>query len=244
MFGGDVECKVVRAQKQQDKKQQAALLLYRHVCYNRSFKQSDRCWYVVSYRLDTQISTYHSSDTLAKRANSRVAILRPSHNEPQARQCRVIIPLVNDVLRTHVFCFHSQAPATSLPLAGVLRPASDLCLLFQAVRSSRLSFHGMSRNTWRGIFDTWFLHRLSHDRTKLFPIILIINQVVKQTYSTGRSTVLLVLPTNCYQALRSAPLYQLTTTISRAGSSTLRCTSPSDCLRDESLTQSPSWNSD
>lgn len=46
--------------------------------------------------------------------------LKPSHNEPQARQCRVIIPLVNDVLRTYVFYFHSQAPATSLPLAGVL----------------------------------------------------------------------------------------------------------------------------
>lgn len=31
----------------------------------------------------------------------------PYYHQPQARQCRMIMPLVNDVFRAHVFCFHS-----------------------------------------------------------------------------------------------------------------------------------------
>ena len=63
--------------------------------------------YMPLYRYDTQISTYHVSDLQAERTTSKIAIPKSSHNEPQARQYRMILPMVNDVFRAHVFCFHS-----------------------------------------------------------------------------------------------------------------------------------------
>jgi len=63
--------------------------------------------HMLLYRYDTQISTYHVSDSQAERANSNIAIPKSFHNEPQARQYRMIMPLMNNVLRAHVFCFHS-----------------------------------------------------------------------------------------------------------------------------------------
>ena len=74
------------------------------------------------HRCHVQISVYSTSDDLAERANSKIAILKPCHNEPQARQCRMIVPLVNDVFQAHVFCSHGYAPATSSPLAVILWP--------------------------------------------------------------------------------------------------------------------------
>lgn len=63
--------------------------------------------HMLLYRYDTQISTYHVSDFQAERANSKIKIPESFHNEPQARQYRMIMPLVNDFLRAHVFCFQS-----------------------------------------------------------------------------------------------------------------------------------------
>jgi hypothetical protein len=66
---------------------------------------------------------------------------------------RVLLPRLGS---SHVFAtrWHSVA-------------ASDLRLLFHSVRSSRLSFHGMSWKVWPGIFDTRLLRRLFHNQTNL-----------------------------------------------------------------------------
>lgn len=78
--------------------------------------------YMALYRYDTQISTYYVSDSTSETSKLQNCNPKSSHNEPQARQYRMVIPMVNDVFRAHVFCFHSQAPATSSPFAGVLPP--------------------------------------------------------------------------------------------------------------------------
>lgn len=122
------------------------LSLYWHICCNQSHRCRDRCCYAISNRYDTQISTYHVPDLTSetsKLQNRNSEVLPQSasgqkvpYDHTFGERCfpgpRVLLPQLGS---SHVFATRWRSVA-----------ASDLRLLFQTVRFSHLSFHGMLWN--------------------------------------------------------------------------------------------------